>query len=96
MSFLHHSDLKSHGGLKSTNCLVDSRFVLKVGDFGLRQLRNELASYQMDSEYAAGSKDVIYFYSVIIYTVYWQGFRRVALRKIRVTLKTRLQSILND
>lgn len=41
MCYLHASEIKSHGGLKSSNCVVDSRFVLKITDFGLRSLRNE-------------------------------------------------------
>lgn len=39
MHFLHQSDIKSHGNLKSSNCVVDSRFVLKITDFGLHLLR---------------------------------------------------------
>ncbi|XP_063929420.1 atrial natriuretic peptide receptor 1 isoform X2 [Zophobas morio] len=39
MNYLHNSVIKSHGALKSTNCLVDSRFVLKITDFGLHFLR---------------------------------------------------------
>ena len=39
MSYLHGSDIKSHGNLKSSNCVVDSRFVLKLTDFGLPTLR---------------------------------------------------------
>ncbi|VDM73558.1 unnamed protein product, partial [Strongylus vulgaris] len=27
--FLHNSEIRSHGRLKSSNCVVDSRFVLK-------------------------------------------------------------------
>jgi atrial natriuretic peptide receptor A len=38
MYFLHNSDIRSHGKLKSSNCVVDSRFVLKVTDFGLHKL----------------------------------------------------------
>lgn len=39
MYFLHNSELKYHGRLKTSNCVVDSRFVLKVTDFGLLSLR---------------------------------------------------------
>lgn len=39
MSFLHTTPIHSHGQLKSSNCVVDSRFVLKVADFGLHSLR---------------------------------------------------------
>ncbi len=35
MSYLHNSPLKVHGRLKSSNCVVDGRFVLKLTDFGL-------------------------------------------------------------
>ncbi|XP_030020680.1 atrial natriuretic peptide receptor 1 isoform X3 [Manduca sexta] len=39
MHYLHSSDIRSHGALKSSNCVVDSRFVLKITDFGLHALR---------------------------------------------------------
>ena len=39
MAYLHSSDLRSHGNMKSSNCVVDSRFVLKITDFGLQSLR---------------------------------------------------------
>ncbi|XP_054842332.1 atrial natriuretic peptide receptor 2 [Eublepharis macularius] len=39
MSFLHGSIIGHHGGLKSSNCVVDSRFVLKITDYGLASFR---------------------------------------------------------
>ncbi|XP_069372587.1 atrial natriuretic peptide receptor 1 isoform X3 [Paralichthys olivaceus] len=39
MAFLHNSVIVSHGNLKSSNCVVDSRFVLKITDYGLQSLR---------------------------------------------------------
>ncbi|XP_067259449.1 atrial natriuretic peptide receptor 1 isoform X1 [Chanodichthys erythropterus] len=39
MDYLHHSPLHCHGHLSSSSCVVDSRFVLKVTDFGLNALR---------------------------------------------------------
>ena len=41
MAFIHTSEIKVHGNLKSSNCVVDSRFVLKVTDFGLLALRDK-------------------------------------------------------
>ena len=37
--FLHDSVIKFHGNLKSSNCVVTSRWSLKITDFGLHQLR---------------------------------------------------------
>lgn len=49
MAFLHSTDLHSHGALKSSNCVVDSRFVLKVTDFGLHQLRRNCEESDIES-----------------------------------------------
>ncbi|XP_055610069.1 atrial natriuretic peptide receptor 1 isoform X2 [Uranotaenia lowii] len=49
MAFLHSTDLHSHGSLKSSNCVVDSRFVLKVTDFGLHQLRRPFEDLDQES-----------------------------------------------
>lgn len=38
MAYLHNSDVGVHGKLRSCNCLIDGRFVLKISDFGLRTL----------------------------------------------------------
>lgn len=39
MIYIHGSDIKSHGNLTSSNCLVNGRLVVKIGDFGLHFLR---------------------------------------------------------
>ena len=41
MIFIHDSEIGTHGNLKSSNCVVDSKWVLMVTDFGLHQLVNE-------------------------------------------------------
>ncbi|KAL1122570.1 hypothetical protein AAG570_002900 [Ranatra chinensis] len=56
MSFLHNSDIKVHGNLKSSNCVVDSRFVLKIADFGLMALRNQTGSCADSDSYAYWKK----------------------------------------
>ncbi|KAG0414670.1 hypothetical protein HPB47_008162 [Ixodes persulcatus] len=49
MAYLHSSVLHSHGNLKSSNCVVDSRFVLKITDFGLHCLRSSDNNENHDS-----------------------------------------------
>ena len=52
MTYLHNNDM-IHGKLRSSNCLIDGRFVLKISDFGLRTL-------MMPSEFI---KDHNYYHS---------------------------------
>lgn len=40
MIYLHESPLKYHGSLCSSNCLIDSRWVVKLSDFGLQAFKN--------------------------------------------------------
>ncbi|XP_069135177.1 atrial natriuretic peptide receptor 2-like isoform X2 [Argopecten irradians] len=52
MEFLHKSPLRSHGNLKSTNCVIDSRWVLKITDFGAITTQPEEPDQEEgDSEY---------------------------------------------
>lgn len=41
MIYLHDSPIHSHGNLKSSNCLVDCRWTIKICDFGLQELTYE-------------------------------------------------------
>ncbi|XP_077865373.1 atrial natriuretic peptide receptor 1-like [Saccoglossus kowalevskii] len=42
LHFLYHSSaIKVHGNLKSSNCVVDSRFVVKLTDFGLHKFKED-------------------------------------------------------
>ena len=38
MRYLSNSTIRCHGNLKSRNCVVDSRWVLKVTDFRLNEM----------------------------------------------------------
>ncbi|XP_041665124.1 atrial natriuretic peptide receptor 1-like isoform X2 [Cheilinus undulatus] len=52
MLFLHNSVIVSHGNLKSSNCVVDSRFVLKITDYGLQSLRTSTCPEDTHAYYA--------------------------------------------
>ncbi|KAK6492683.1 atrial natriuretic peptide receptor 2-like [Huso huso] len=55
MAFLHNSYIGSHGSLKSSNCVVDSRFVLKITDYGLASFRS---SNDNEDSYALYAKRI--------------------------------------
>ncbi|XP_017461476.1 PREDICTED: atrial natriuretic peptide receptor 1-like, partial [Rhagoletis zephyria] len=46
MLFLHGSLLDYHGHLKSTNCVVDGRFMVKITDYGIRSLHAQITREQ--------------------------------------------------
>uniref|UniRef100_A0A670JVH9 Guanylate cyclase n=1 Tax=Podarcis muralis TaxID=64176 RepID=A0A670JVH9_PODMU len=52
MAFLHNSIIGYHGSLKSSNCVVDSRFVLKITDYGLASFRQSSESEGNHALYA--------------------------------------------
>ncbi|XP_046551742.1 guanylate cyclase 32E-like [Haliotis rubra] len=51
MTFIHDSRIVSHGNLKSSNCLVDSRWVLQITDFGLYSLYTSSQSSKHENKY---------------------------------------------
>ena len=49
MAYIQSTEIRSHGNLKSTNCVVDSRFVVKITDFGLHYFREKEEEIEDDS-----------------------------------------------
>uniref|UniRef100_A0A7N8XF87 Guanylate cyclase n=1 Tax=Mastacembelus armatus TaxID=205130 RepID=A0A7N8XF87_9TELE len=52
MNYLHNSYIGCHGNLKSSNCVVDSRFVLKITDYGLASFRSSSENDDSHALYA--------------------------------------------
>ncbi|KAF9189347.1 hypothetical protein BGZ51_009661 [Haplosporangium sp. Z 767] len=55
MEFLHQSKIRFHGDLRSANCLITSRWEVKVGSYGLTQLH---ATQEPGYSSRAGSTEV--------------------------------------
>ncbi|XP_071172165.1 atrial natriuretic peptide receptor 1-like [Mytilus edulis] len=49
MTYLHDSPAKFHGRLSSTNCVIDSRFMLKLTDYGPFSIFNSTKENQMEN-----------------------------------------------
>lgn len=62
MKYLHNRDI-IHGRLKSRNCMVDGRFVLKVTDYGFNEILIA-QSIDTDEEKPEGK---------FFFCVYWQS-----------------------
>ncbi|OQV18948.1 Atrial natriuretic peptide receptor 1 [Hypsibius exemplaris] len=50
MSYLHESPIESHGNLTSSNCVIDSRFVLKITDYGMAFLQQFASTKDGDNK----------------------------------------------
>uniref|UniRef100_T1ITS9 Guanylate cyclase n=1 Tax=Strigamia maritima TaxID=126957 RepID=T1ITS9_STRMM len=59
MIYLHDGPIRSHGRLESSNCLVDSRWVLKITDFGLQEFK--------DGAEINDQLDPSYYYESLLY-----------------------------
>ena len=62
MRYLHGSSIKHHGCLKSGNCVIDSRWVLKITDYGLNGIYER---YQTRRPRAAKGMEGWFFSSVL-------------------------------
>ncbi|KAL4224652.1 Retinal guanylyl cyclase 1 [Mactra antiquata] len=50
LDYLHKSSIKHHGNLRSTNCVIDSRWVCKLTDFGIQTFRSMQESEELLGE----------------------------------------------
>lgn len=69
MSYLHASNIAVHGRLKSTNCVVDNRMVVKIADFGFNTILSP----------SKGERVVIIIIIIIILTKNFSYFYTVIL-----------------
>lgn len=68
MSYLHASNIAVHGRLKSTNCVVDNRMVVKIADFGFNTIL--LPSKGERVFFFIMEKNLSYSYTVILSNSY--------------------------
>ncbi|KAM9844043.1 guanylyl cyclase C [Aulostomus maculatus] len=73
MSYLHSSNIAVHGRLKSTNCVVDNRMVVKITDFGchtiLRPGRDVWTAPEHLRKDGVSQKGDVYSYAIIAHEI---------------------------
>ncbi|KAM3597900.1 uncharacterized protein V6R79_010938 [Siganus canaliculatus] len=73
MSYLHSSNIEVHGRLKSSNCVVDNRMVVKITDFGchtiLRPSRDVWTAPEHLRKAGVSQKGDVYSYAIIAHEI---------------------------
>ena len=69
MHYIHKSVINSHGNLKSSNCVIDSMFVLKVTDFGMNNFKTN--DEDKDIEFKSDQYYMRKLVTVIRYTTFY-------------------------
>jgi len=69
MLYIHESSLLvCHGNLKSSNCVVTSRWVLQVSDFGLHDMRHCAESDSIgEHQYYRSMRRYLYLFYIFIF-----------------------------
>ncbi|KAK5856644.1 hypothetical protein PBY51_008227 [Eleginops maclovinus] len=73
MSYLHSSNIEVHGRLKSTNCVVDNRMVVKITDFGCHTILSPGRDLWTSPEHlrkdGVSQKGDVYSYAIIAHEI---------------------------
>ncbi|XP_068193477.1 guanylyl cyclase C [Antennarius striatus] len=73
MSYLHSSNITVHGRLKSTNCVVDNRMVVKITDFGCNTILSPGRDLWTAPEHlrkdGVSQKGDVYSYAIIAHEI---------------------------
>ncbi|XP_056143733.1 guanylyl cyclase C [Lampris incognitus] len=73
MSYLHSSNIETHGRLKSTNCVVDNRMVVKITDFGCHAILDPSRDVWTAPEHlrnqGTSQKGDVYSYAIIAHEI---------------------------
>ncbi|KAL6103318.1 gucy2c [Pungitius sinensis] len=77
MSYLHSSNIEVHGRLKSTNCVVDNRMVVKITDFGCHTIltpgRDVWTAPEHLRKDGVSQKGDVYSYAIIAHEIVMRG-----------------------
>jgi len=94
MEYVHKSQLKFHGRLKSTNCLLDGRWMIKITDFGLGHLRQ--VAYDTDNEKYSGPHFALYIFCLCTKLLHLETKHKTECESERIIWIEHVQSFINS
>lgn len=79
LQYLNSTEIKVHGNLKSSNCVVDSRWMLKLTDFGLRHFKARQENGEAPTREYYKSKytfdmSLFHIWVIFIFAAEWHQF----------------------
>ena len=94
---IQRTSIAYHGNLKSTNCLIDSRWTVKLADFGLREFsKPDQAKKSDDLNNSKGSFDIRNRNAVVLRVTFYCVHRENVVQNVQMFMSIGVEGFICD